>query len=183
MKYFAVVISFLLLIQSCTNPGSKAPTESAFKPGPLDSVYTKLRPQVQIFSIDNNKVNTVKAANSSGARASIWSSDRFNQKIFVVNIKEIDKKVKSKEKDYLQITKRHYMPVSQKVILPVSSSKPNWSRWEEGIADIMVAWVSNSRRSFGISFCIWKRITLFFSTNTNRSVAIKTIEAGVNSDA
>ena len=44
------------------------------------------------------------------------------------------------------------MPVSQKVILPDSSSKTNRSRLEEGIADIMVAWVSNSRRSFGMSF-------------------------------
>ena len=52
-----VIVSFL----SCTNPNKKIPTLVAFKQGPLDSAYSAIRPTIQNFNIDNNKVNTVKA--------------------------------------------------------------------------------------------------------------------------
>lgn len=61
------IISLLLLLsfllQACSNNSgnNKIPEVTAFRNGPLDSIYSKLRPAIQVFTINNNQVNVIKA--------------------------------------------------------------------------------------------------------------------------
>jgi hypothetical protein len=60
------LLSFLIILQACSNNGgNKIPERIAFKQNPMDSVYSKLRPALQFFTIDNTKAIVVKAANGT----------------------------------------------------------------------------------------------------------------------
>ncbi len=60
------LLSFFILLQSCSNNGgNKIPERIAFKQNPMDSVYSKLRPALQFFTIDNTKATVIKAANGT----------------------------------------------------------------------------------------------------------------------
>jgi len=67
MKYALIIIAAFLLLQSCSdnNGNSKISVKVAFKQSPLDSVYTRLRPNVQSFKIDNSKTTIIQAANGT----------------------------------------------------------------------------------------------------------------------
>ena len=61
-----ILTGYLFLLQSCSSSGGKQiPIAAAFKQGPMDSAFSKLRPQVQHFNIDNNTANTIKTKNGT----------------------------------------------------------------------------------------------------------------------
>jgi hypothetical protein len=65
-KLFLIATTLCLLIFSCTNNKNKTTqTVPAFKQSPLDSAYATIRPAIQIFTIDNTKTITIKAAHGT----------------------------------------------------------------------------------------------------------------------
>ncbi len=68
MKYFLTILSAcLLILYSCTETSNKKSVtiSQAFKPSPLDSAYSPIRPRVQTFTINTSRSNTVTAINGT----------------------------------------------------------------------------------------------------------------------
>lgn len=66
-KVLCLLLAIPLFLISCISKKDTAATTRppAFQQGPLDSVYTALRPAIQTFTIDNKKTDKIKAANGT----------------------------------------------------------------------------------------------------------------------
>ncbi len=62
-----LLVLSLFVLPSCSNKSgsNKESGKVIFKEGPMDSAYSKLRPAIQSFIVDNNKATIVKAANGT----------------------------------------------------------------------------------------------------------------------
>lgn len=68
MKYSLIILaSFMFILISCSENSKKNNSASAspFSQSTMDSVYSRIRPTVQSFTVDNAKATVVKAANGT----------------------------------------------------------------------------------------------------------------------